>query len=492
MELNHPLLRVPFEQVNKSFRLYHKQLTKELGVITKTIANLYEEQQPAQRMDVDALIGKLGELTNRIQDLKHDAKQKVAEQQCDLEICLRRAHYIKELEKTTPHLDPKKSSLSVDEDLKTSTQSSIANRLIADYLLSRGLLGSSKIVQESKGVDYLVDHGLHSECQAILRDLRAHDTSTALAWCAQNASRLRRLQSRLEFRLRLQEFIEFVRSHKQLEAIQYAQMFLTPLAMQREDKDVQRADLEEIEVAMGTLAFKLPEQSGQAHYAKLFAVDRWSQLVEDFQKTFFEAYGIHDPSSLCIALYTGLSTLNTRTCQRNRDEYTKAKLARKHSSLDSSEQDGVDLNGEDGAANKKDAASAEAFAKNKKTKLSTMSSQSDQDLSQGDSTCAHGFKRSDKHLADSAIPVCPCCSELGSQLCTGVPFAYHPHSRVVCRVTHKVMDEHNPPRVLPNGHVYSQEGIEHLLKLNERSGMIKCVETQELFAVSEIKPVYIL
>ncbi|GAB9466842.1 Macrophage erythroblast attacher [Globisporangium polare] len=492
MELNHPLLRVPFEQVNKSFRLYHKQLTKELGIVTKAIADLHEEQQPAQRMDVDALINKLGELTNRIQDLKHDAKQKVAEQQRDLEICLQRAHYIKELEKATPHLDPKKSSSIVDEELKSSTQSSIANRLIADYLLSRGLLDSSKIIQESKGVDFLVDHGLHSECQAILRDLQAHDTSSALAWCAQNASRLRRLQSRLEFRLRLQEFIEFVRSHKQLEAIQYAQMFLTPLAMQREDKDVQRADLEEIEVAMGTLAFKLPEQSGQAHYAKLFAANRWSQLVDDFQKTFFEAYGVHDPPSLCIALYTGLSTLNTRTCQRNRDECAKAKLARKRSSLDSSEQDDVDLDDDEDAANQKDA-SAEAFAKNKKTKLSAMSSQSDQDSSQGDSTCTHGFKRSDKHLVDSsAIPVCPCCSDLGSQLCAGVPFAYHPHSRVVCRVTHKVMDEHNPPRVLPNGHVYSQEGIEQMLKLNERSGMIKCVETQELFAVSEIKPVYIL
>lgn len=487
MELNHPLLRVPFEQVNKSFRLYHKQLTKELGVVTKTIVDLHQEQQPAQRMDVDALIGKLGELTNRIQDLKHDAKQKVAEQQRDLEICLRRARYVKELEKAASHLDPKKSSSSVDEELKSSTQSSITNRLIADYMLSRGLLGSSKIIQESNGVDFLVDHGLHVECQVILRDLQAHNTSTALAWCAQNASRLRRLQSRLEFRLRLQEFIEFVRSHKQLEAIQYAQVFLTPLAMQREDRDVQRADYEEIEAAMGTLAFKLPEESGQVHYAKLFAVDRWTQLVDDFQRTFFEAYGIHDPPSLCVALYTGLSTLNTRTCQRNRDEHAKEKLARTHSSLGSSEQDGIDI--DDGAASKKDA-SADSFAKNKKTKLSTLSS-SDQDSTQSDSMCAHGFQRN-KHATDSAIPVCPCCSELGAQLCSGVPFAYHPHSRVVCRVTHKVMDEHNPPRVLPNGHVYSQEGIELMLKLNERSGMIKCVETQELFAVSEIKPVYIL
>lgn len=481
MELSHPLLRVPFEQANRSFRLYHKQLTKELATVTQSLAHLHEEQQPAQRMDIDALVHKLDDVTSKLQRLKHDAKIKATEQQHNLDLCLRRAHYVSELAAAAPLFDPTKTAATaVDDDAKRSVQSDVSNRLIADYLLSRGHLASAAIIESTKRIDYLVDHDLHAECQRIVQDLRDHSTGAALAWCALNGSRLRRLHSRLEFRLRVQEFIEFVRARKALEAIQYAQLCLTPLALQRDDAAVQRADLAEIEVAMGTLAFADPEASGQAQYDALFAPARWSQLVDDFQTTFAQVYGLHNPSSLCIALYTGLSTLNTRTCQRQRDD--RAKLAHTRSRQDSESE------GEYSCCQQSDDG---AERQSKKTKRVSVDGAS-QDSAGSDAAIA--TKRSDCVTlgADADVPICPSCSDVGATLCSGLPFAYHPHSRLVCRVTHRVMDEHNPPRVLPNGHVYSQDGIDELLKRTERSGMIRCVETQELFAVSEIKPVYIL
>ncbi|KAF1332366.1 Macrophage erythroblast attacher, partial [Globisporangium splendens] len=497
MELNHPLLRAPFEKVNKSFRLYQKQMTKELAAVNKTIVDLYEEQQPAQRMDVDVLIAKLGEIADKIKCLKEDAKTKTAAQEQDLEICLKRTRYIQELAAAAPVLDPKRSSTSADEELRSSTQNVISNRLIADYLLSRGYLSTSKIIQETKannlshfcnlGIDYLVDHELYSECQSILQELQARNTAPALAWCAQNGSRLRRLQSRLEFRLRLQGFIELVRQQKPFDAIEYAQVYLTPLAMQRDDQQVKDADHAEIEVAMGTLAFRSPEQSGQDRYQRLFAMERWSELVDDFKRTFLEVYGVHDPPSLCIALYTGLSTLNTRTCQRNRDANSKAKLTRSRSSMDQdsahNESTGEGDNGADGE-----------YPKSKKSRLLAQNDDDDATEKGSIATLSSLAQQNCKHplFMDASVPICPACSDVGSELCKGIPFAYHPHSRLVCRITHKAMDEHNPPRVLPNGYVYSQEGIDQMLKLNERSGMIKCVETQELFALTEIKPVYIL
>uniref|UniRef100_K3WE88 Macrophage erythroblast attacher n=1 Tax=Globisporangium ultimum (strain ATCC 200006 / CBS 805.95 / DAOM BR144) TaxID=431595 RepID=K3WE88_GLOUD len=487
MELNHPLLRAPFEKVNKSFRLYQKQMAKELAAVNKTIADLYEEQQPAQRMDVDALIVKLGEIADKIKRLKEDAKMKTAAQEQDLEICLKRTRYIQELAAAAQVLDPKRSSASADEELRSSTQNIISNRLIADYLLSRGYLDTSKIIQETKGIDYLVDHELYSECQSIIQELQARNTTPALAWCAQNGSRLRRLQSRLEFRLRLQEFIELVRQQKPFDAIEYAQVYLTPLAMQRDDQQVKDADHAEIEVAMGTLAFRSPEQSGQDRYERLFAVERWTELVDDFKRTFLEVYGIHDPTSLCIALCTGLSTLNTRTCQRNRDANSKAKLTRSHSSMD---QDSAHNEGTGEGDNATDG----EYPKSKKSRLLAQNDGDDATAKGSIATLSSLSQQNCKHplFTDASVPICPSCSDVGSELCKGIPFAYHPHSRLVCRITHKVMDEHNPPRVLPNGYVYSQEGIDQMLKLNERSGMIKCVETQELFALTEIKPVYIL
>lgn len=476
MDLSHPLLRAPFEKANKAFRLYHKQLTKELAAATKSLTDLHDEQPPAQRTDVDALVSKLDALMHNVRALKQDAQLRAAEQQRELERCLERAQYVWELEAAAPLLDPTRMSLAREnEDLRLTTHRVLTGRLIADYLLSRGLLADATLVAERTGVGHLVDYDLYAECQAIRLDLEGHNTASALAWCAQNASRLRRLPSRLEFRLRLQEFVELVRACQPLAAIEYAQTWLTPLALQRENQDAQRADLSEIEVAMGTLAFRSPEQSGQAHYVKLFAADAWTQLVTDFQRTFAVAYGLHDPPSLCIALYTGLSVLNTRTCQRYRDA-AKAKLARTSSSLDSVQ-------------------SSTTQPQSKKTKLSTLVVANDGDNeADNDAESARLLvtPSDNDRLASETVPLCPSCSDVGSVLCSGLPFAYHPHSRLVCRVTHKVMDEHNPPRVLPNGFVYSQDGIAQLLELTARSGMIACAETQELFPVSAVKPVYIL
>jgi hypothetical protein len=42
------------------------------------------------------------------------------------------------------------------------------------------------------------------------------------------------------------------------------------------------------------------------------------------------------------------------------------------------------------------------------------------------------------------------------QLAEKLPFSHHITSCIVCRISGAIMDENNPPMVLPNGHVYSQ------------------------------------
>lgn len=340
----------------------------------------------------------------------------------------------------------------------------------------RSRVGCSSFLRADVG--YLVDDGLYKECHALLLDLQAHNTATAIAWCAQNGSRLRRLQSPLEFRLRLQEVVECIRSNKRLEAIQYAQTYLTPLAMQQENEQLKQAQIQDVQAAMTALAFESPETCGFDAYAKLFANDRWSQLVDMFRSTFFEVYGIHNPPSLTIALHTGLSTLNTRACRRVRDAQSKKKLARSRSASEEatfahegkSESDGGSVDLDSGSQS------------NKKPKLNSGDN--------GSRTAGSLSELAHTH-SEQSVPVCPTCSEVGSQLCSTLPFAYHPHSRLVCRVTHNVMDENNPPVVLPNGRVYSRQGIDQLAQRSQ-DGMIKCLDTQEVFAASDVKPVYIL
>uniref|UniRef100_H3HCK3 Macrophage erythroblast attacher n=1 Tax=Phytophthora ramorum TaxID=164328 RepID=H3HCK3_PHYRM len=420
MELACPLVRVPFEEASRSFRLYHKQMTRELAQATAQIEALDDGQQPGHRLDVDAAIDKLAELAQKLRELKQSAKSKVLEQQTDLESCASRARYLETLEEAKIGGDPSVPSRHEHH----AEEHAMNDRLIADYLLRRGYLESAKIIEDTK---------------AVLKDLRGHQTTSAIAWCSQNGSRLRRLQSTLEFHLRLQDFIEFVRSRKLLEAVQYARTYLTPLALQPEKQERRDAAIGEVQIAMATLAFESPEKCGIEAYEKVFAVDRWLGLEKMFRRAFSEVYGMHEPPSLCIALHAGLSTLNTRACHLTRDAISKPRLANSEN--------------------------------------------------RGKRQRREGREASDDAVDDSGNESDASLS--ARQLCAGLPFAYHPHSRLVCRVTQSVMDEHNPPLVLPNGRVYSKRGIE-LLTQRSSDGTIKCVDTHDVFSQTDVKPVYIL
>ncbi|CAI5700977.1 unnamed protein product [Peronospora effusa] len=479
MELSYPLVRVPFERANKSFRLYHKQLTRELAQAVTQIEALDNgnNQQPGHQIDIDAAVKKLGELAKTLQSLKQSATSNVLEQQNDLESCAKRTRYLKIQQDTKIGGD---SSMFI----RQTDEGSINDRLIADYLLGQGYLKSAKIMEDNKDIGYLLDYDLHAECQAVLTDLRDFHTEKAIAWCSQNGTRLRRLQSLLEFHLRLQDFVEYIRSRKPLEAVQYARTYLAPLAIQPDNQDLRDAAIGGIQIAMATLAFESPEKCSIEAYERVFAVDRWLMLEKMFRKTFNDVYRMHDPPSLCIALHAGLSTLNTRACQLIRDSNLKARLSQSGSQSKKRRQkkeEGVNGDGNEDSGNESGEVQLKrSTALQRKSNDSASSSQE-----------ASGSKKRKHARTETPVPICPACTEVGSQLCSGLPFAYHPHSRLVCRVMGCVMDEHNPPFVLPNGRVYSKQGIE-LLTQRSSDGMIKCVDTHDIFSPSDVKPIYIL
>lgn len=54
------------------------------------------------------------------------------------------------------------------------------------------------------------------------KSLANRETNKCLAWCYDNRSKLRKLKSNMEFKLRVQEFIELIRSDRRMEAIKHA------------------------------------------------------------------------------------------------------------------------------------------------------------------------------------------------------------------------------------------------------------------------------
>lgn len=75
-----------------------------------------------------------------------------------------------------------------------------------------------------------------------------------------------------------------------------------------------------------------------------------------------------------------------------------------------------------------------------------------------------------------------CCQEdplhlpAFQKLADGLPFAKYDRSKIICSVTREIMNEENPPKVLPNGFVYSSNAIE---KIKDSEGKIKCPKTGE-------------
>ncbi|KAG5923379.1 hypothetical protein E4U42_004984 [Claviceps africana] len=114
-------------------------------------------------------------------------------------------------------------------------------------------------------------------------------------------------QSKLEFMLRLQQYIELVRSQsepKLLEAIAHAKKYLLPYWTTYK---------EEVQQACGLLAFP-PGQAASSAYYHLYKPSRWLELADMFADAHNNLLALPAVPLLHVALSSGLSALKTPAC----------------------------------------------------------------------------------------------------------------------------------------------------------------------------------
>ncbi|KAI0220765.1 GID complex subunit containing RING finger motif, partial [Massospora cicadina] len=70
-----------------------------------------------------------------------------------------------------------------------------------------------------------------------------------------------------------------------------------------------------------------------------------------------------------------------------------------------------------------------------------------------------------------------------------LPFSHHTNSTIVCRITGKLMDESNPPLVLPDGSVYSTKAVHEQVNA---CGYFHDPQSGLNFTLDQFKKVYIL
>ncbi|KAK6929262.1 CTLH/CRA C-terminal to LisH motif domain [Dillenia turbinata] len=245
LKLEHQLLRVPFEHYKKTIRATHRSVEKEVSSVISAVSDA-ADGDPSQNDAVE----QLNSLVSRLQE-------------------------------------------SADAENLAEWNKTRLNRVLVDYMLRMSYYDTAMKLAETSNIRDLVDIDVFQEARRVIEALQSRDVAPALAWCAENKSRLKKSKSKFEFQLRLQEFIELVRAENNMRAITYARKHLAQWGSTHM-KELQRA---------------------------LFEPKQWDFLVDQFKQEFCKLYGMTLEPLLNIFLQAGLSALKTPFCYE--DDCTK-------------------------------------------------------------------------------------------------------------------------------------------------------------------------
>lgn len=101
------------------------------------------------------------------------------------------------------------------------------DRLLVDYLMRTSCTDTAKQLAKEKNIEDLVDIPVFAEFDRISNSLNEGKMGECLAWCSENKQALRKIDSKLELDLRLQECIEMSRAGETIKLIAHARKHLT-------------------------------------------------------------------------------------------------------------------------------------------------------------------------------------------------------------------------------------------------------------------------
>jgi len=281
-QIETPLFKVPFETLKKAAR-ERKSLVDEATRTLSGISNV--AQEPG--LNQDRATAHLGQIVEKLTHLKRKLDDVSMTEGDGAERCQARLKYLENLK------EPQEESV-------VQWNSGRMDRLLVDYFLRRGYSETAKIMTESSNIQELVDAQIFKDAYKIIAGLKNRDCTGALVWCVDNRGKLKKIRSRLEFKLHLQVFIEYVRANDMLEAIDYARQNLAQWAPQHMD---------ELQRVIATIAFQAHTECQR--YKELFLPERWDTIIEEFHDALYRLNWLTSQSLLSIHLQAGLSALKT-------------------------------------------------------------------------------------------------------------------------------------------------------------------------------------
>ncbi|KAI9687492.1 MAG: GID complex subunit containing RING finger motif [Bathelium mastoideum] len=291
--LDQPLLKVPNELGRKNFKTTQRLVEREreniLSILKTTAHASFTGTSPLENLD--SMIDRMTTLKRRLSALQEEEKTINAHSR-------KRMRHLQDLYEI-----PSLADVKYDEWSRIRL-----NRLLVDYLLRKGFFESARQLAKEKDMEELVDVDAFVQCRKIEGKLRQGDLTPCLNWCADNKQSLKKINSNLEIELRLQQYIELVRTadtQKRLEAIAYARKYLTAYS-----------DPAFTIKAAGLLACS--PDTATDRYQGMYSPDRYPQLATLFLHTHHTLFSLPALPPLQIALSAGLSALKTPACHAAR------------------------------------------------------------------------------------------------------------------------------------------------------------------------------
>ncbi|XP_059489657.1 E3 ubiquitin-protein transferase MAEA isoform X2 [Neocloeon triangulifer] len=293
--LEHPTLKVPYEILNKKFRAAQKQLDREVSHVQVATSEL-EKGLKSENVDPQEISRILGGMVERLQVLKRKAKESITEELDAAHVCKKRLEHLKE------YASPHSNTMNLWRRRRL-------DRMLVEYFLRRGYYGAAlKLANESE-LQELTNLEVFLVSREVEQSLAEHQTAKCLAWCHDNKSKLRKLKSSMEFNIRIQEFVELIRSNNRMDAVKHARKYLSPY------EDDQLASFKRC-----MALFILPGDTQLSPYKELLDENRWTTLIEQFRHENYRLFQLSTQSVFTVALQAGLSALKTPHCYASNED----------------------------------------------------------------------------------------------------------------------------------------------------------------------------
>ena len=185
MEVEWPLIRVPFEALKRAAK-------ERKAVVDETTEAITQLQAQSADRSSEEHIESLTQLLSKLQGLKRKLADVSKAEKDEAHRCRARLEHLHQ--RGLPAKD------QVIEWNKARLE-----RLMVEHLLRSGYAESAGLlVSEAHYMADLVDTHIFVDARKVLDTLRQHDCREALAWCKDHGAKLKKIKSKLEFKLRVQ------------------------------------------------------------------------------------------------------------------------------------------------------------------------------------------------------------------------------------------------------------------------------------------------